>query len=207
MKYTYKLINCVYYLWCYLSVSYFGSFPVFSISHFTVFLFDPCFLFRYPWFLRQNLLLRVFHVLYRAPCTSGGGGVPWVMWRNSWPRTRFYAGVWFNPPTQFPILDPSLAPFPTGDWGFELRGSYVSSTLQPRFWFNRLPTPVLAKGVLPFLLPWSDSIAQVRPGLLSLSFHPLKEQKEKNCFCWLLQCLPCLSFLIVSHQYRSPAIG
>ena len=39
--------------------------------------------------------------------------------------------------------------------------------------------PVLAKGVLPFLLSWLESIAWVRPGIPSLAFHQLKEQTAK----------------------------
>ena len=53
-------------------------------------------------------------------------------------------------------------------------------TSQRRLQFDRLTTPVLAKGVLPFSLPWIDSMARVRPGLPSLAFHPLREQTEEN---------------------------
>ena len=107
------------------------------VSLFTVLQSDPCFLCRYPYFLRQNHLLLIFHVLYCAQCASGlgggWGGIPWVAWRHSCPHTCFYAGMRFNLPNRFQIPDPSPAPFPTGDWGVELRGSYMSRTSQLRF--------------------------------------------------------------------------
>ena len=86
----------------------------------------------------------------------------------------------FNLPNRFPIPDPSLAPIPAGDWGAELRRSSVSRTSQRLLRCVQLPTPILAKGVLPFSLPRLDSIKRERLGLTSLEFSPLKEQMAKN---------------------------
>ena len=122
------------------------------VSCFPVLLSNPWFLSRYPWVLCQNPLLLIFHMLRTGSDQNGGwggcGGFLWVAWMRLWPRTIFYAGVQFNLPTRFPVLDPSPAPFPTGDWRVKLHGAYASITLRPRLRFDRLPTPVLAKGVL-----------------------------------------------------------
>ena len=135
------------------------------ISCFPVFLSDPCFLRQYPCFLCRNPLLLIFHVLYPAWCASGEwGGVPWVAWRHSWPRTCFYADMLFNPLTQVPIPDPSPAPFPTGDWGVEIYRSYVSRTSRPRLLFNRLPTLYLRKGFFPFSCHGSTQLREYDQG-------------------------------------------
>ena len=115
----------------------------------------------------------------RAVREWGWYGVPWLAWRSSWPCTHFHAGVRFNPPTRFLIPDPSLAPFPTRDWGVKLRGSSVIRILWLRLQLDHLITPVLAKIVCPFFLPWMNSIMRVRPGLPSLALCPLKEQTAK----------------------------
>ena len=81
---------------------------------------------------------------------------------------------------QLPIPVPSPVPVSTADWGADLLGSSVSRTLQRRLWCVHLPTPVLAKGVLPFSLPWIDSVERAILGLYSLLFPPLKEQMVKN---------------------------
>ena len=94
-----------------------------------------------------------FYARYRAWCTVGERGVPWVDWRLPRPRTCFYPGVKFKLPTQFPIPDPSPAPVTSEDWGAELRGSSVSRTSQRRLRFVHFPNPVLAKWVIPFSLP------------------------------------------------------
>ena len=165
-----------YYLRCRLCVSSFWS-----VSYFFLFPSNPWFLHQYPWLLLQTPLLILFYVFYRTQSVQlgGWGGFPWVAWRSSWPCTRFYLGVRFNPPKRFPITDPSPACFPTGDWGVELRGSSVSSISWPQFRFDRLPTPVLEKGVPPLSLTWIDSIARILTGLPSLAFFPLKEQTDK----------------------------
>ena len=103
----------------------------------------------------------------------GVGRIPWVAWKLTWPRTCFKSEVKFNLPTQFSIPDPSLTP--AGDWGAELHGSFVNRTLQRQFRFGCLPKPVLVKGVIPFSMPWLDSIARVRPDLPFLAFRPLRE--------------------------------
>ena len=56
----------------------------------------------------------------------------------------------------------------------------MSRTPRLQLQFDLLPTPVLAKGVRPFLLSRFDSIARVRPGIPFLVFHPLKEQTERS---------------------------
>ena len=107
-------------------------------------------------FTPESLATRFPHVVPRTVRGwrgGGGGGVPWVEWRHSWPRTHFYAGVRFNPQDQFLIPDPSPAPFVTGDWGVKLREKFVSRTSRLQLWFDCLLTPVLAKGVCPFFLP------------------------------------------------------
>ena len=68
-------------------------------------------------------------------------------------HTWCYPGVQFNLLAESPILGASPAPVPTGDWGAELGGSSVSRTLLQQLQCVRLPTFVLAKGVLPFSLP------------------------------------------------------
>ena len=82
-----------------------------------------------------------------------GGGVPWMAWRRPWSHARFKSGVHFNLPTQLPIPDPSPDPVPAGEWGADLCGSLLNRTSQRRLQFDRLPTPVLAKGILSFSLP------------------------------------------------------
>ena len=178
------------------------------ISCFPVFPSNPWFFLQNPFLIRQNSVIPWF--LLAVPCTvcngGGGGGVPWLVWRHTWPRTCFWSGVQFNLPTWFLILDPSPAPVTTGDWGAELCGSFVSRTSQRRLRFGILPTPVLAKGIVLFSLPWINPILIVQSGLSSLVFRPLREQRAEN-FCWSWQCLPCLSFLIIYHQARSAATG
>ena len=49
---------------------------------------------------------------------KGGGTVGGV--EASLALYEFYAGMQFNPPTQFPITDPSPDTFTTGDWGVKL---------------------------------------------------------------------------------------
>ena len=95
----------------------------------------------------------------------------------------------------------------------EIHRSYVNKILQPRLRLDPLSTPVHAKWVCPFLLPWFDSIARVQPGLLSLSFHWLKYQMVKNvsfgcyssycsCIYWQFTTKPgALPFV---HTFRNP---
>ena len=84
---------------------------------------------------------------------GGGGGVPvWLGGVRSLMRF-FYLGLQFNLPSQFQIPDPIPDPVPKGYWVSDLRGSSVSRTSQRRLRCNRLPTPILAKGVLPFYIP------------------------------------------------------
>ena len=56
----------------------------------------------------------------------------------------------------------------------------MSRTLQRRLRCVRLPTPIIAKGVLPFYLTLIDSVERVRLGLTYLAFCPLKEQTARN---------------------------
>ena len=111
---------------------------------------------------------------------QGGGGGPCVARRHMQPRTWCYPGLQFNLIVQSLIPDPSMDPVPAGDWGAELRRSSVSRTSQRRLRCFRLPTPVLSKGVLPFSLPWLDSIERELLGIPSLVFRPLKQQMAKK---------------------------
>ena len=136
----------------------------------------------------------------------GWGGVTWVAWRRSWPCTRFYTGIQFKPPTRFPIPDPSLAPFTTGYWesssanhpwvGFCDRD--CNSTVYPapylRNWFSLFTA-----------MNWLNCASTTRAYLPIIM--STERTNGKTCFCWLLQLLPRLSFLIVLHQSRSSAIG
>ena len=90
------------------------------------------------------------------------GGVGSYGWRGGmlWIHAQIYASAWFNVQTRCIITVTSTAPCPTGDWGVELRGSYVSTILQPRLWFSILSLSAHAKWIFPFLLPWFDSVAQ-----------------------------------------------
>ena len=108
------------------------------------------------------------------------GGGAWATCRRPWPHTCLKTGVQFSLPTRFLIPDPSPAPVPAGYWGAELRGSFVNRTPPRRLRFNRLQTPVLAKGVFTLYLPWLDSIERVRPGIPSLALRPLRAQTAKN---------------------------
>ena len=137
---------------------------------------------------------------------SGGGGVPWVAWRRLQPRTWFYPGVRFNLPIRFLIPDTNPDPVPAGDWGAELRGSFVNSTSQRQLQFVRLHNPVLAKGVLPFSPPLLNSIARARPGIAYLGFCPLKKQTAKNISLGRDSAYRDF-FLILSHLTRSAVIG
>ena len=56
----------------------------------------------------------------------------------------------------------------------------MSRTSQRQLRYVRLPTPVLAKGVFNFYMPWLESIYRERIGLLSLELRPLKEQTAKH---------------------------
>ena len=119
-----------------------------GVSRFPVFPSNPCFLRRYP------VLPRVLHVVPRMVRggRAGGGVGPCVARRRLQPRTGCYPGVQFILPARSPIPGPSPATILVGDWGAELRRSSVSRTSQQRLHCVRLPTPVIAKGVLPFSL-------------------------------------------------------
>ena len=78
----------------------------------------------------------------------------------------------FNLPTLFPIVDLIPAPIPTGDWGAELCGSFVSRTLQWQLRFDRLTTPVISKGVSSFFsamtqLNYESTTGASLPSILS----------------------------------------
>ena len=150
------------------------------VSRFPGFPSYPCFLFQNPCILRQYPVLP--SVLRAVPCVvrGGGGGGPCLARRCLQPHTWCYPGVQFNLPVQFPIPGPSPAPVPAGDWGAELRRTYVNRTWQRWLRCVRLPTSVLATEVLPFSLPWLDSIKRAQIGLTSLAFCPLKEQTAKK---------------------------
>ena len=78
-----------------------------------------------------------------------------------------------------PILDPSLAPFPTGVWGAGLRGSFVSRTLRGRLWFDCLPIPVLSQELALFVaMILLNCKSTTRAS--SLAFLPLREQTTKS---------------------------
>ena len=141
-----------------------------------------CFLCRNPFILRwYPVLPGVLHAVSRVVRGGWGGrGGPHVARKRLQPCTCCYLGVKFNLPSLFTIPGPILAPFPAGDWVSNLRGSSVSRTLQWKLQCFRLPTPVLAKGVLTFSLPWLDSIEIARLGLLPIVFCPLKEQMARN---------------------------
>ena len=119
-----------------------------------------------------------FYMKYRARYATGGGwrgGVLGLIRVFKW-----VCSLICQPNSWFLIPDPSLAPVPAGNWGSKLCVSFVNRTSQQWLRFNRLPTPVLEKGVLPFSLPWIDSIAIVWPGIPSISFRPLIEWTAKN---------------------------
>ena len=119
------------------------------VSVFPVFLSDPCCLCRNYCFICRNPVLPWFlFMVPRAVPDWGMGGS--LGWRGS---ILGLLGVYFNLPTRFPIPAPIPALFPAGDWGAELRRSFVSKTLQQRLRFDRLATPVISKGVLSFYLP------------------------------------------------------
>ena len=133
-----------------------------------------------PDFYARILCYLGFYAGYCAWCEVGVGVGPYVARRCPKTRTWFYPGVQFNLSARFPILDPSPAPVPAGNWGAELRGSSASRTLQRRSKCVCLPTPVIEKGILPFSLTWIESIDREQLGLTSLAFLPLKEQTAKN---------------------------
>ena len=126
-----------------LCVPSFGTFPVFPVSRPI-----PDFYAKIPDFYAN---IPCYLGLYARYCTCCTGG-PCVARRRLQPRTWCYPGVQFNLLSRSPILGPSVAPVPAGDWGAELCGSSMSRTSQRRSRCVRLTTPVLAKGVLPFSL-------------------------------------------------------
>ena len=130
-----------------------------------------------PWYLRQNTVLP--GILRTVPRVVRGGG-PCMARRRIRPRTWCYLGVQINLLSQFPILGPIPAPVPAGDWRAGFHRSSVIRTSQRWLQCVRLPTPVLSKGVLPFSLPWLESIERKRLGLPSLAFRTLTEQTAKN---------------------------
>ena len=138
-----------------------------------------------PLFIRQfTCFLQWVHSLIPYPCgitctVRSWGGVSWVTLRHSWLCAQFCASAWFNVPTRCPIPSPSPAPYPVGDWGVKLRGSYASTILQLRLRFDRLSIPASVKWFCPFLLPWFDLVAWVRPGLPYLACRRQKGQTEK----------------------------
>ena len=134
-------------------------------------------------------------VLNTAPhVVHGGGGVTCVTRKCLQPRTWCYPGKQFNLLDRSPIPGTNPDPVPAGDWGADLRGSSVSGTLKRQLRCICLTTPVLAKGVLPFYLPQTESIERARLGLTSLLFHPLKEKRRKM-FPLVVAVLTVLVFL------------
>ena len=116
----------LYYLLCclFLCVSYLGAFPVFPVSR-TI----PAFYAKIPAFYADIPCYLGFYAWYCAWCAVGGGR-PCVARRHLKPHMWCYPGVQFNLPDRSPIPGPSLDPVTAGDWGADLRGSYVSRTLQ-----------------------------------------------------------------------------
>ena len=115
-----------------------------------------------PWFLLKNTVLPWFlYAVLRVLRGRRGGGGTWVDWRRPQPHKCFYPGVQFNLPTRLPISDPNPDPVTAGDWEAELRGSSMNRTSQRWLRCDRLPTPVLVKGVLPFFChestKWRDN--------------------------------------------------
>ena len=110
---------------------------------------------------------------------GGGRGVAWVECRSSWIFALIFASARFNMPTWFPIIGTSPAPFTAGYWVVDLRVSFVSMISQPQLVFDCLSNPFCTKWVRPFLPPWFDSIAQVRPGIPSLVCRQ-QGKMEKN---------------------------
>ena len=104
----------------------------------------------------------------QAAYLGGGGAVAWLMWIHYWICAQSWYWLLFNVPNRFPILDPIMDPYPTGYWGLELRWSYVSKILHPRFWFRHLSTPVHVKCVNSFLITWFDTIVRLQQGLLPI---------------------------------------
>ena len=125
-----------------------GRFPFYRFPiQYLLFTPNPCFYANIPCYLG-------FYSRYRAWCNGGRErGVPCVDRRRLQPLQWCYPVVQFNLPSRSPILDPSPAPVPVGDWEAELRGSSVSRTSQQRLQCAHFPIPVLAKGFLPFFLP------------------------------------------------------
>ena len=81
-------------------------------------------------FLRHNPVLpRIISTVPYVACARGG---PCVARRRLQTRMWCYPGMQFNLITRYPIPGPGPAPVTTRDWGVELRGSSVSSTLQRR---------------------------------------------------------------------------
>ena len=134
-------------------------------------------------------------------------GVSWEACWRSWIFLLSQMCAWFNLPTRFLITDPSPAPCPAGDWGFELCRSYVSKIFPPQLIFDCLSTPRTCKMCSPIF------VAMVQLNCMSmtrayLTIIPSTEiTNGETCFRWSRQCLPCLYFLIVYHQYRITAIG
>ena len=75
-----------------------------------------------------------------------------------------------------PSLDPGMA----GDWGVEIRGSFVSMTSWPRLQSNRQYSHTCAKWVHQNLLPQVNSNSRVRLGPPSLACYQQEEQSENN---------------------------
>ena len=135
-----------YSLYCLcLCVHSFGMFPVLLVSRKI-----PAFYAKIPDFYAGIPYYLGFYVRYCTWCARGGGCVDR---RRLQPCTWCYPGVQFNLISLSLIPGTSPAPVTTGEWGAELRGSSVSRNLQRQLRCVRLPTPVLAKGVLSFYLP------------------------------------------------------
>ena len=113
------------------SVVYYKS-VTFGLPILVLFMSNPCFIRRYPWFLLQNIFsiwrrwLSVFVALERAHGVQmrGGRGSGHKGGKNgSRIFVQNYSGVRFIVRTQGPMSGLSMAPSPAGDWGVELHGS------------------------------------------------------------------------------------
>ena len=126
-----------------------------GVSCFTGFPPKTCFYAKISAFYANIPCYLGFYTRYRAWCAGGGFGAggPCVDRRCMQLHTWCYLGGQFNLPARSRILDPIPDPVPAGDCGADHRGSSVSRTLHRRLRCVRLPTPILAKRILPFSLP------------------------------------------------------
>ena len=95
-----------------------------------------------------------------------------------------YSGAQFIAPIQGPILGISPVTGTAGDWEYNLRGSYRSTTTWPRLQSGCWLDHVLMKGVPWVLLLWFDSNSWVRILPPYQACHTLRGGKEENVYVY-----------------------